>query len=29
LLTRDLPTPEKRLQGAAVVMTQFAELAKQ
>ena len=27
-LTRDLPTPEKRLQGAAVVMTQFAELAK-
>jgi transcription-repair coupling factor (superfamily II helicase) len=28
-LTRDLPTPEKRLQGAAVVMTQFAELAKQ
>ena len=27
-LTRDLPTPEKRLQGAAVVMTQLAELAK-
>ncbi|WP_434481874.1 transcription-repair coupling factor [Sphingomonas psychrolutea] len=27
-LTRDLPTPEKRLQGAAIVMTQFAELAK-
>ena len=26
-LTRDLPTPEKRLQGAAVVMTQLAELA--
>lgn len=28
VLTRDLPTPEKRLQGAAVVMTQLAELAK-
>lgn len=27
-LTRDLPTPEKRLAGAAVVMTQLAELAK-
>jgi len=27
-LTRDLPTPEKRLSGAAVVMTQLAELAK-
>ncbi|WP_112941648.1 MULTISPECIES: transcription-repair coupling factor [unclassified Rhizobium] len=27
-LTRDLPTPEKRLQGAAVIMTQLAELAK-
>ncbi|NKN37698.1 transcription-repair coupling factor [Agrobacterium sp. a22-2] len=27
-LTRDLPTPEKRLQGAAVVMTQLAELAR-
>ncbi|OCJ06139.1 transcription-repair coupling factor [Agrobacterium sp. 13-626] len=27
-LTRDLPTPEKRLQGPAVVMTQLAELAK-
>ncbi|MEX2693894.1 transcription-repair coupling factor [Rhizobium mongolense] len=27
-LTRDLPTPEKRLQGAAVVMTQLAEMAK-
>ncbi|MBB5572518.1 MULTISPECIES: transcription-repair coupling factor [Rhizobium] len=27
-LTRDLPSPEKRLQGAAVVMTQLAELAK-
>jgi transcription-repair coupling factor (superfamily II helicase) len=27
-LTRDLPTAEKRLQGAAVVMTQLAELAK-
>ncbi|AYG59119.1 transcription-repair coupling factor [Rhizobium jaguaris] len=27
-LTRDLPTPEKRLQGAAVLMTQLAELAK-
>ncbi|MGV1833375.1 transcription-repair coupling factor [Rhizobium rhizogenes] len=27
-LTRDLPTPEKRLQGAAVVMTQLAELVK-
>jgi transcription-repair coupling factor (superfamily II helicase) len=28
-LTRDLPTPAKRLAGAAVVMTQLAELAKQ
>ncbi len=27
-LTRDLPTPEKRLAGAAMVMTQLAELAK-
>jgi transcription-repair coupling factor (superfamily II helicase) len=27
-LTRDLPTPEKRLQGAAVIMTQLAEMAK-
>ena len=27
-LTRDLPTPDKRLAGAAVVMTQLAELAK-
>ncbi|MGL3605346.1 transcription-repair coupling factor [Rhizobium sp. G187] len=27
-LTRDLPTPDKRLSGAAVVMTQLAELAK-
>ncbi|TCU13059.1 transcription-repair coupling factor [Rhizobium sullae] len=27
-LTRDLPTPEKRLQGAAVVMAQLAEMAK-
>ncbi|MGV1753104.1 transcription-repair coupling factor [Agrobacterium sp. CG674] len=27
-LTRDLPTPEKRLSGAAMVMTQLAELAK-
>jgi transcription-repair coupling factor (superfamily II helicase) len=27
-LTRDLPTPEKRLSGAAVVITQLAELAK-
>ncbi|THV25166.1 transcription-repair coupling factor [Peteryoungia ipomoeae] len=27
-LTRDLPTPEKRLSGAAVVMTHLAELAK-
>lgn len=27
-LTRDLPTPAKRLAGAAVVMTQLAELAK-
>ncbi|MDH4413852.1 MAG: transcription-repair coupling factor [Rhizobium sp.] len=27
-LTRDQPTPEKRLAGAAVVMTQLAELAK-
>jgi transcription-repair coupling factor (superfamily II helicase) len=27
-LTRDLPTPEKRLQGAAVIMTQLAEFAK-
>jgi transcription-repair coupling factor (superfamily II helicase) len=27
-LTRDLPTPEKRLTGAAMVMTQLAELAK-
>lgn len=27
-LTRDLPTPEKRLAGAAVVMTQLADLAK-
>ena len=27
-LTRDLPTPDKRLTGAAVVMTQLAELAK-
>ncbi|MBR0555578.1 transcription-repair coupling factor [Ciceribacter sp. L1K23] len=26
-LTRDLPTPEKRLAGAAMVMTQLAELA--
>ncbi|MGX5665930.1 transcription-repair coupling factor [Rhizobium daejeonense] len=26
-LTRDLPTPEKRLAGAAMVMTQFAQLA--
>jgi transcription-repair coupling factor (superfamily II helicase) len=28
-LNRDLPTPEKRLSGAAVVMTQLAELVKQ
>ena len=28
ILTRDLPTPEKRLAGAAMVMTQLAELAK-
>ncbi len=28
-LARDLPTPEKRLGGAAVVMTQLAELVKQ
>jgi len=28
-LNRDLPTPEKRLGGAAVVMTQLAELVKQ
>jgi transcription-repair coupling factor (superfamily II helicase) len=28
-LTRDLPTPEKRLTVAAQVMKQFAELAKQ
>ncbi|HLP67482.1 MAG TPA: TRCF domain-containing protein, partial [Rhizobium sp.] len=28
-LTRDLPTPEKRLAGAAMVMTQMAELARQ
>jgi transcription-repair coupling factor (superfamily II helicase) len=27
-LTRDLPTPEKRLSGAAVIITQLAELAK-
>ncbi len=27
-LTRDLPTPEKRLAGAAMIMTQLAELAK-
>ncbi len=27
-LTRDLPTPEKRLTGAAMVMTQLAELAR-
>jgi len=27
-LTRDLPTPEKRLQGAAVIMTQLTEMAK-
>jgi transcription-repair coupling factor (superfamily II helicase) len=27
-LTRDLPSPEKRLTAAAQVMTQFAELAK-
>jgi transcription-repair coupling factor (superfamily II helicase) len=27
-LTRDLPSPEKRLSAAAQVMTQFAELAK-
>jgi transcription-repair coupling factor (superfamily II helicase) len=27
-LTRDLPTPDKRLTGAAMVMTQLAELAK-
>ncbi|PZM11323.1 transcription-repair coupling factor [Rhizobium tubonense] len=27
-LTRDLPTPEKRLSGAAIVITQLAELAK-
>ncbi|MNL87936.1 hypothetical protein D3C87_2173700 [compost metagenome] len=27
-LTRDLPTPEKRLAGAAVVMTQLAEMVK-
>jgi transcription-repair coupling factor (superfamily II helicase) len=27
-LTRELPTPEKRLTAAAQVMTQFAELAK-
>ncbi|MFB2551540.1 transcription-repair coupling factor [Ensifer soli] len=27
-LSRDFPTPEKRLQGAAVVMTQLAELAR-
>lgn len=27
-LTRDLPTPEKRLAGAAMVMTQLAELAR-
>jgi transcription-repair coupling factor (superfamily II helicase) len=27
-LTRDLPTPEKRLQGAAVIMTQLADMAK-
>jgi transcription-repair coupling factor (superfamily II helicase) len=28
-LTRDLPTPEKRLAGAAKVMTQLAEMVKQ
>ena len=28
-LNRDLPTPEKRLSGAAVVMTHLAELVKQ
>ncbi|WP_027486485.1 transcription-repair coupling factor [Allorhizobium undicola] len=28
-LTRDLPTPEKRLAGAATIMTQLAELARQ
>jgi len=28
-LTRDLPTPEKRLAGAATIMAQLAELAKQ
>ncbi|MGV8939383.1 MAG: transcription-repair coupling factor [Allorhizobium sp.] len=27
-LTRDLPTPEKRLSGAAMVMTQLAEMAR-
>ena len=27
-LTRDLPTPEKRLAGAAMIMTQLAELAR-
>jgi transcription-repair coupling factor (superfamily II helicase) len=27
-LTRDLPTPEKRLAGAAMVMVNLAELAK-
>lgn len=27
-LTRDLPTPEKRLAGAAMIMNQLAELAK-
>ncbi|MDH0613490.1 MULTISPECIES: transcription-repair coupling factor [unclassified Agrobacterium] len=27
-LTRDLPTPEKRLTGAAMIMTQLAELAR-
>ena len=28
-LQRDFPTPEKRLSGAAVVMTQLAALAKE
>jgi len=28
-LTRDLPTPDKRLAGAGMVMTQLAELARQ
>jgi len=27
-LNRDLPTPEKRLTGAAMIMTQLAELAR-